>query len=273
MRCRCIVSPVDRRRTVRTSERHRASRARQRAIPNRPPAGRPHPMKKGAGAGGAYEEGRGRDARHRRAVSRGDQVRPGRMGGYALDWAAMPAPHKNYASPIATVALPAPLTGQAANVWEVFGRRRSTRDFSPAQSLPLGPALVHLGHDRQRRRVVFQGRPLGRGALPHRDLHPRKGRRGARSRDIPLQAPRIRSGVYQGRQLCDRAGRSRPRTGDDPGGAGDVHMDGHRGEERVEVPAKGLPVHLYGCRPHRAEPVSRGDGGRPRGLGRGRLLR
>jgi SagB-type dehydrogenase family enzyme len=63
---------------------------------------------------------------------------PGRMGGYALDWAAMPAPHKNYASPIATVALPAPLIGEAADVWEVFGRRRSTRDFSPARNLPLG---------------------------------------------------------------------------------------------------------------------------------------
>ena len=61
---------------------------------------------------------------------------PGRMG-YALDWQNMPEPHKNYASPIATIALPEPLIGQAANVWEVFGRRRSTRAFSPAQNLPL----------------------------------------------------------------------------------------------------------------------------------------
>ena len=60
----------------------------------------------------------------------------GRMG-YALDWQNMPEPHKNYASPIATIALPEPLIGRPANVWEVFGRRRSTRVFSPAQSLPL----------------------------------------------------------------------------------------------------------------------------------------
>ena len=39
--------------------------------------------------------------------------------------------------PIATIALPEPLIGRPANVWEVFGRRRSTRVFSPAQSLPL----------------------------------------------------------------------------------------------------------------------------------------
>ena len=31
--------------------------------------------------------------------------------GYALDWLRMPDPYKNYASPIATIALPAPLTG------------------------------------------------------------------------------------------------------------------------------------------------------------------
>jgi SagB-type dehydrogenase family enzyme len=34
--------------------------------------------------------------------------------------------------------LPEPLIGQAANVWEVFGSRRSTRAFSPGRNLPLG---------------------------------------------------------------------------------------------------------------------------------------
>jgi SagB-type dehydrogenase family enzyme len=58
--------------------------------------------------------------------------------GYTLDWQRMPEPHKDYTSPIATIALPAPLIGQAANLWDVFGRRRSTRAFSPAQNLPLG---------------------------------------------------------------------------------------------------------------------------------------
>ncbi len=62
----------------------------------------------------------------------------GSMGGYALDWERMPEPYKAYASPIATIALPAPVIEQAANMWEVFGRRRSTRDFSPARNLPLG---------------------------------------------------------------------------------------------------------------------------------------
>ena len=58
--------------------------------------------------------------------------------GYALDWQRMPEPYKNYTSPIATIVLPEPLIGQAADVWKVFGRRRSTRAFSPAQNLPLG---------------------------------------------------------------------------------------------------------------------------------------
>ncbi|MGD0230053.1 MAG: SagB/ThcOx family dehydrogenase [Syntrophorhabdales bacterium] len=63
---------------------------------------------------------------------------PERIGGYALDWERMPEPYKNHPSPIATIALPEPLIGQAADVWEVFGRRRSTRAFSPARNLPLG---------------------------------------------------------------------------------------------------------------------------------------
>ena len=58
--------------------------------------------------------------------------------GYALDWHRMPEPYKNYTSPIATIALPEPLIGQAAHVWDVFDRRRSTRAFSPARNLPLG---------------------------------------------------------------------------------------------------------------------------------------
>jgi SagB-type dehydrogenase family enzyme len=61
----------------------------------------------------------------------------GRMG-YGLDWQSMPEPYKNYASPIGTIALPGPLIGQAENVWEVFGRRRSTRAFSSERSLSLG---------------------------------------------------------------------------------------------------------------------------------------
>jgi SagB-type dehydrogenase family enzyme len=62
----------------------------------------------------------------------------GRMGGYVLDWEKMPEPYKTYASPVTTVVLPEPVIGEAADVWEVFGRRRSTRDFSPARNLPLG---------------------------------------------------------------------------------------------------------------------------------------
>ena len=56
--------------------------------------------------------------------------------GHGLDWQSMPAPYKNYPSPIGTIALPAAAQSQPANVWEVIGKRRSTRDFSPA-SLPL----------------------------------------------------------------------------------------------------------------------------------------
>jgi SagB-type dehydrogenase family enzyme len=62
---------------------------------------------------------------------------PGHLGG-ALDWQNMPEPHKNYASPLATIALPEPFIEKSANVWEVLGRRRSTRAFSPARDLPLG---------------------------------------------------------------------------------------------------------------------------------------
>ena len=157
---------------------------------------------------------------------------PGRMG-YALDWQNMPEPHKNYASPIATIALPEPLIGQAANVWEVFGRRRSTRAFSPAQNLPLDLLSCLLWSTQGITATAGEwvsGRPLGRSALPHRDVPPCTSRRGARTRYIPFQASCVRPGAYQERRIRHAAGRCRPWTGHDPAGSGNV---GGPGRARV----------------------------------------
>lgn len=62
---------------------------------------------------------------------------PDRMGGYGLDWQNVPATYKDYPSPIATITLPRPQARPPANVWEVFGRRRSTRAFAPERTLPF----------------------------------------------------------------------------------------------------------------------------------------
>lgn len=63
---------------------------------------------------------------------------PDRMGGHTLDWDKMPKRYKDYPSPLATTTLPRPQAGPLVDVWEVLGRRRSTRAFAPARTLPLG---------------------------------------------------------------------------------------------------------------------------------------
>jgi len=63
---------------------------------------------------------------------------PGRLGDHTLDWEKMPDTYKDYPSPISIRALPEPNTGSPANIWEIFGRRRSTRAFAPARGLSLG---------------------------------------------------------------------------------------------------------------------------------------
>ena len=148
---------------------------------------------------------------------------------------------------------------------------------APARTLPLGLLSSLLwstqGITAEAGELVFQGRPFRRWALPRRDLHPGEGGRGTRTRHIPLQAPRVRPGVHQGAAILQHIlaeaalGQDMIRRGSD-----NVHMDCRRCEEHVEVPAKGLPVHLSGCRSYCPEPVSCGDGSRPRRLRRGRLL-
>jgi SagB-type dehydrogenase family enzyme len=60
------------------------------------------------------------------------------IGGHGLDWQNMPALYKSYESPLAIVALPEPLIFNPENIWEVFRRRRSTREYSPQRIMSLG---------------------------------------------------------------------------------------------------------------------------------------
>ena len=51
------------------------------------------------------------------------------IGGRFLDWEHMPERYKNYPESIQRIALPEPKTAIAANLWEVFQKRRSERNY------------------------------------------------------------------------------------------------------------------------------------------------
>jgi SagB-type dehydrogenase family enzyme len=53
------------------------------------------------------------------------------IGGHFLDWEHMPERFKNYKESVQRISLPQPQAVEAANLWEVFYRRRSERDYSP----------------------------------------------------------------------------------------------------------------------------------------------
>lgn len=59
------------------------------------------------------------------------------LGGYSLDWEHMPSPHKSYPSPLATIKLAEPLSPQPENIWDVFLRRRSIREYAAKRTMPL----------------------------------------------------------------------------------------------------------------------------------------
>jgi SagB-type dehydrogenase family enzyme len=59
------------------------------------------------------------------------------IGGHFLDWEHMPERYKTYPQSTQKIRLPDPLPGNAANVWEVFYKRRSERNYAPDRALPL----------------------------------------------------------------------------------------------------------------------------------------
>jgi SagB-type dehydrogenase family enzyme len=61
---------------------------------------------------------------------------PENVGGHTLDWDRMPRPYKDYPAPVKCTALPEP-EAREANVWEVFYRRRSVREYEAERALPL----------------------------------------------------------------------------------------------------------------------------------------
>lgn len=82
--------------------------------------------------------GPGKDEAIGRRFQEETKYTPGSLGGYALDWERMPEPYKAYASPLARIPLPEPLVRENTPLWETFARRRSTRAYARALTLPLG---------------------------------------------------------------------------------------------------------------------------------------
>jgi SagB-type dehydrogenase family enzyme len=63
---------------------------------------------------------------------------PEGIGGHFLDWEHMPERYKSYPEPTQRIALPEPVIGKAANLWDILRKRRSVRDYAPDFVLPLG---------------------------------------------------------------------------------------------------------------------------------------
>jgi SagB-type dehydrogenase family enzyme len=61
---------------------------------------------------------------------------PQSLGGHYLDWENMPERYKSYPDSVTKVALPDPQIGKGANIWEVFFKRRSERDYSRDEVMP-----------------------------------------------------------------------------------------------------------------------------------------
>ncbi len=60
------------------------------------------------------------------------------LGGHFLDWEHMPERYKNYPESTPKTALPQPQIDNPTNIWEVFQKRRSVRDYAMDPELPIG---------------------------------------------------------------------------------------------------------------------------------------
>jgi SagB-type dehydrogenase family enzyme len=63
---------------------------------------------------------------------------PQNVGGHFLDWERMPERYKSYPESTPKTALPQPQIGNPVNVWDMFHKRRSVRDYSLNPALSLG---------------------------------------------------------------------------------------------------------------------------------------
>lgn len=62
---------------------------------------------------------------------------PESIGGHFPEWDLMPERYKNCANSCEKIALPEPQAGKAADLWEIFAKRRSVRDYSSERGLSL----------------------------------------------------------------------------------------------------------------------------------------
>ena len=194
-------------------------------------------------------KGSGEDERRSRGIGERfheeTKYTPDNIGGYGLNWQEIPETYKNYPSPIGTILLPEPQFGPPVNVWEAFGRRRSTRTFAPARTLSLGLLSSLLwstqGITAEAEGWYFRTAPSAGGLYPVETYILARAVEGLEQGIYHFRPHVFDLEFIKARRSCNTSCRSRPRTGYDPAGSDNVHMDCRRGEEHVEVPAKGLP--------------------------------
>lgn len=92
------------------------------------------------------------------------------IGGHFLDWENMPERYKSYPESIQTIALPQPEIDKSVNIWDTFSKRRSVRNYSFHDVLPLGKLSALLwatqGITAAGRNYQFRSAPSAGGLYP-----------------------------------------------------------------------------------------------------------
>jgi SagB-type dehydrogenase family enzyme len=95
---------------------------------------------------------------------------PKTIGGHSLDWDRIPQPYKNCPEAINTLSLPPPGAPEFANIWDVFVKRRSIRDYASEADLPLrllsSLLVATQGITAREKNYGFRSAPSAGGLYP-----------------------------------------------------------------------------------------------------------
>lgn len=95
---------------------------------------------------------------------------PEKIGGRYLDWNTMPDRYKDYDESFHKVPLPDPKIDRAADIWNAISKRRSVRQYTFHNSMPLKELALLLwatqGITAESRQFQFRAAPSAGGLYP-----------------------------------------------------------------------------------------------------------